>query len=128
MHQLCFVVRLLHARRDNYLAALGKLHGVVAEVDQDLSQAQRIAPGMYIDGRVDIENQLQPLGRRLLHDQIANVLQNLLEIEIDGFDGELAGLDFGEIQDVVDDAEQQFRGMANGLRILALLFGHGRVE
>src|SRR5205807_5178277 len=107
-------------RPENYLPALGNRHGAVAEVNQDLSESQRIALGVYIDRRVDIENQLQPLARRLLRDQIADVFQNLLEIEIDGFDSELAGLDFGEIQNVVDDAEQVLAGLVNLAHVASL--------
>ena len=55
---------------------------------------------------LDVEDELQPLGRRLLGDQVADVLQHLVEIEVNILDRELPRLDLREIKDVVDDAEE----------------------
>ena len=52
--------------------------------------------------------------------QVADVLQHLVEIEIDAFDRQLAGLDLREVEDVVDDAEQVLAGALDLLHVVAL--------
>ncbi len=96
---------LQHLGLDHHLALLCELDRIVAEVDQDLPESQRIAAEIVGDRRLDVEDQLKPLGRGLLGNQIADILQNLVEVEVDVLDRELAGLDLGEVENVVDDAE-----------------------
>src|SRR5580698_9566524 len=63
VNQLAELILLLDAGLDDDLATLGKFDGVVAVVDEDLPEAQRIAFGVYRDFRVDIKDQLQAFGR-----------------------------------------------------------------
>jgi hypothetical protein len=99
-------VVLQNAHLDRDFAALSELHRVVAEVDQDLAEPERVAAEMGRDRGLDLEDQLEPLGRGLLGHQIPDILEHLVEIEIDRLDRQLAGLDLREIENVVDDAEQ----------------------
>ena len=50
------------------------------------------------------------------------------QVEGRKLDDQLASLDFGEIQDVVDDREQGFTGRADDLGVLALLGREAGVE
>ena len=52
--------------------------------------------------------------------QVADILQHLVEIEVDVLDRQLAGLDLGEIEDVVDDAEQVLAGALDLEHVIAL--------
>ena len=74
--------------------------------DEDLLQSQGIPD--EVDGRFrrDAEQHLQSLlvGPHAHH--AAEVVEDLLKIEPDVLHRKLAGLDFGEVQDVIDDAEQ----------------------
>src|ERR1035441_7116187 len=49
-------------------------------------------------------------------------LQAAIQIELGGVQDELAGFDFGEVQDVVDDGKQRFAGYAHGVEVIALFF------
>ena len=62
----------------------------------------------------------EPLGRCLLAHQVPDILQHLVEIEVDIFDRQLAGLDLREIEDVIDDAEQVLAGALDLEHVVAL--------
>ena len=50
------------------------------------------------------------------------------QVEGDVFNGEFAGLDFGIVQNIVDDAEERFAGMFQRFQIALLLSGQLGVE
>ncbi len=54
--------------------------------------------------RRDVGQELEPLVVRLLRGDRRDRADDVVEPEVGGFDVELAGLDLGEIEDVVDDA------------------------
>src|SRR6185437_9070293 len=93
------------------------------EIDQDLAEPQRIAAEVSGDGRLDLEDQLKTLSGRLLAHQIPNILQDLVEVEVDILDRELARLDLGEVENVVDDAEQMLARTFDLENIVALTRG-----
>src|SRR4029079_7897677 len=111
---------LQNANLDGDLTLLGELDGVVAEIDQDLTEPERIAAEMGGPRGLDLEDQLEPLGRGLLTHQVADILQHLVEIEIDVLDRQFAGLDLREIENVVDDAKQVLAGTLDLLHVVAL--------
>ena len=53
---------------------------------------------------------------------------DLVEPEVGGFDVELAGLDLGEVEDVVDDRQQRRAGVVDLADVVALLGGERRLE
>ena len=55
-------------------------------------------------------------------------LQAAIQIELGGVQDELAGFDFGEVQDVVDDGKQRFAGYAHGVEVIALFFVKFRIQ
>ncbi|MNF65956.1 hypothetical protein D3C84_477390 [compost metagenome] len=106
---------------DQDLALFGELDRVVGVVDQDLAEAQRIAIEQGIELVVDLEQQLYALGFGLLAHQGRQVFQYMVEIEFDPFQIQLAGLDLGEVEDVVDDAEQVLGGALDLAHVVELL-------
>ncbi len=120
----------LHTRRlplyefapHDHLALLGKFNGIVAQVGENLSQSSRIPHqmiGHIVAGGVD---QLQPLLLALGADQHRKVGQHLIQLEGNRLHGELACLDLGKIENVVDDAEQRLGRCLNFCQIIVLLF------
>ena len=57
-----------------------------------------------------------------------DLLDGQAQVERNGLDGQFAGLDLGEVQDVVDDGEQPLPRTAHGVGIVALLRGQVRVQ
>ena len=86
------------------LAALGELDGVADEVDQHLAQAAGIADAARRARRARRE---QASSRPFCWARAARsrpaLLDDVAEVEIDALELELAGLDLGEVEDVVDD-------------------------
>ncbi|MCY1349030.1 hypothetical protein D9M69_352000 [compost metagenome] len=113
-------VALLDAHRHLDLATLGEFQRVVGVVDQDLAEPQRVAEQPRRHLRVDVEQQGQALGRGLVADQPDQVLQHLVEIEGDAFEAQLAGLDLGEVEDVVEQTEQVLAGQLDLVQVTAL--------
>ncbi len=106
MQQDIMLADLALRHLDPDLALLGELDRVVAVIDQDLAQAQRITDQGLGQAGFELEDQFEPLAAGLLADQVGDVLEHRVELEVGGFDRELAGLDLREVQDVIDDAEQ----------------------
>ncbi len=118
----CVPILLQGADRHDDLAELGEFDRVVAQVYQHLSQAQWVSQQMCWHRRVHIQQQFQALFFRLQSHQVGQVVQYVFQVEIDGFEFQLARLDLGEIQDVVDNA-QQTDGTAIDLVHVVVLFG-----
>ena len=103
------------------LAALGELDRVVDEVREDLAKAERVAQQMLGNRRRDMGQELQPLVVRLLGGKRRDRADHLVEPEIGRLHVELARLDLGEVQDVVDDAQQGRAGVVDFADVIALL-------
>ena len=108
---------------DAHLAGLGELDGVVGVVDQDLPQAQRIADEVLRHVRGHVKKQFQPLGLGFFPDQRGHVFEHSRQVEVGLFDGQLAGLNFREIQNIVDDAQQMLAGLLDLAHVVALAGG-----
>src|SRR5712692_5515704 len=103
--QLDIVGALLrHFDRNHHLAALRELDGVSDQVDEHLAEAAGIATQGGRDGRVDPRQEL-----------------DVLELHP-------ARFDLGEVEDLVENAQERAARAADRLRVLALLGGEGRVE
>ena len=115
-----------HAEHD--FAVFGELHRVAEEVDEDLLEANRVAAqvGGHVGGHPG--DDLQVLGLRAVGEQLGAALDGFAEVEVRRFEGELAGLNLGEVEDVVDDVEQGVGTGENGLGELALLRGEVGVQ
>ena len=87
----------------------GELDSVAGVVEQGLLQ-----PGGVADqgarARRAVDDEGEALGPGLVLDDGADVVQQGGEIDVAAFEGELAGLDLGEVEDGVDDVEQVLAG------------------
>ena len=97
----------MHAHVDGDLALLGELHGVAAEVHENLAQARRVALDEIGHGGIDVRGELQALAVRLDGEQARHVFDGVAQVELDVLEIELAGFDLGEVENVVDDGEQR---------------------
>ena len=113
---------------DDHLALVGELDGVADEVDQDLPQPGDVADQDLGDGVIHDVGQVELLLRRLGRQQVQRFLDAGVEFEGMMLQFELAGLDLGEVENVVDDGQQRIGAAAGGLDVIALLVGQFGVE
>ena len=114
---------LFEDRAHHHFALVGKLDCVVDQIDQDLSQPQRIANQVRRNVVLLGDQKLQVLLLRLLVDDRRKIRQHIFHPEVGLLDIQLAGLDLGEVEDVVDDAEQRLRRRLDLGEIVLLLAG-----
>ena len=90
---------------DRHFAGIGELDRVADQIEQNLRQAALVAAARRQVGRhIDLEGEL--LLRRQRLDRAVDVLDDILERVVGERKRELAGLDLGQIEHVVDQAEQ----------------------
>ena len=94
--------------RDVDLALLGELDRVAGQVGQDLPDAQRIAQQQHRHLGRPRDHQFQILLRGAHADQGGHVVEHVVQTEDQAFQLQFGSLDLGQVQDVVDDAEQMF--------------------
>ena len=99
--QLPVLVERLDAHHD--LAGLGELDGIARQIDEHLPQPHRIAAHGGRHRGLDLAAQFEALGARAQHQNFDRLLDDLAQPELDVLELELARLDLGEVQDVVDD-------------------------
>ncbi len=102
------------------LALLGELDRVIAQVDQNLAQPQRVAQQRHGHVGCGLKDQLQTLVFSFHAEQVGKIVHHVFELERDFFHEHLAGLDFGKIKDVVDDAQQVAAGPVHFFNVVAL--------
>ena len=122
LHQQLGLVAGETAKGQLDLAYLGEFEGVTTEVQQDLADAQGVPHQHGGEGVVMSHQEPDALEFRLGAYGVGQVLAQGVEAELDRLDLHLAGLHLGEIQDVVEDAQERV-GRALGL---AELGAHGR--
>ncbi len=105
----------------HHLAVLGELDGVAHQVGENLPQSTRIAPQDVLQVRRQLHRQFQALGVSPGRHQFAQVLHQIPQAEGRVVQVQLAGLDLGEIQDIVDDTHQRLAGAADSVHEAALL-------
>src|SRR5476649_1606039 len=89
------------------VAALGELEGVADQVDQHLAQPGRIADDERRQPLAECEIETDAARGGLLFEQADHIFHRRRQRKIDVLDTQLARLDLGEIEQVVDDAEQR---------------------
>ncbi len=115
-----------HAEDD--LTARCELHGIARVVEQDLLQAQGVAQQVLRHVGRHFEDEFQAFRLALLRDQRRRLLQQLVQVDLPAFEFQLAGLDLGEVEDVVDDAQQVVAGGLHVVEITALLGVQARLQ
>ena len=107
---------------------VGELDGVAQQIDDDLAQPGLVAD--HGDGhlRPDMAGQLQPLPVRPGGEPLGRIAQAVVEVKDRGVQIELAGLDLGEVEHVVDQRQQGLARLLEGQQVLALVGGESRIE
>ena len=85
------------------MAGLGKLDRVADQVDQALSQPRRIGTDVARQREAPFDPPLQPFGLGGRPHQRFNSRKDFIQRAIEDFRGQLAGLDLGKVEDIVDD-------------------------
>ena len=100
------------------LALLGELDRVADQVGEDLAQRGRGSPRSAAARRCRRRDaQLEALRRGARGEQLDRAFDHACRsVEVDLLEGQLAGLDLGEVEDVVDDGEQRLGAAGDGLR------------
>src|SRR5690606_13123227 len=98
----------------------GELEGVAEQVHQHLLEPCRVALNVpwYATFQADVE--AQTLVQRLAGEQAEGIGDHVFEVELDLLQAELARLDAGVVEDVVDHRHQRAAGAGNGVDIKAL--------
>ena len=89
------------------LAALGELDRVADEVDQHLADAAGITDQLLRQVGLDLEGQFKILFEGAQRERLQRFGDGPLEVERNLFDEQLAGLDLGEVENVVDHGQQR---------------------
>ena len=115
-----FFILLQHCNAYNDLSLFGKLHCIVAEIDQHLPQAQGIADKGGRKFSRQVKHQFQTLFFRLEPDQVGEMIKDILQSEVSLFHRKLAGLDFGKIKDIINNTKKCLTGTMDLLNIIFL--------
>ena len=102
-------------------ALLGKFDRIAQQVQQYLLDSQLISPDQRRQVLCRFEGDLEPLfkGRALLHQH--GLFDTALQREFSLFQLDLAGLDLGQVQDIIDDRQQVVGRALDQVGILLLL-------
>ena len=109
-----------HPRRQHHFALLGELQRIAHQVHQHLLQPQRVAHQDAGQAGVDVEQQRQRLVQRVGRDDDREIAQQAFGGKGLGLEHHLAGLDLGEIEDVVEQRQQRTRGASGLLGVVGL--------
>ena len=121
----CFLQRL---HMDGDATLFSELERVTDEVDQHLADASRVAIDVGRDAGVHVDRKLDRTLTRALIEHDQRFAQHGAQGKVDVFQGELAGLDFGDIKQVVHDGEQAAGvGLRHG-QLLAQRDRHGLAQ
>ena len=91
-------------------AAVGELDGVADQVDQHLAEPVGVAHQPRRHRGAEADDQLDGLAARGAAQQHVHVPEHLVELELGILEFELAGLDLGDVEDVVDQRQQRLAG------------------
>ena len=112
-------VRKFNGKHD--LAALREFDGIATQIGQNLSQPQWVTCEHRWDIGFHLEEQFKLFVFRPKTYDVGQLLQDILQSEIHGFQFKLASFDLGEIKDVIDDAQQPFSRPMDLLNVVSLL-------
>ena len=115
----------VHAHAHRYFARAGELDGVVYQIHQHLVQPHGVA---FDNGQQVVVNfclQDQALGFGQESERLGGPVHRGGHIKGDALEVYLAGLNFGEVQNVVDNQEQALGIRQDKVQVLALFGGAG---
>ena len=103
-------------------AALGgELQGVGQQVLEDLLQALGVGDQAALQRGIDLDVEAEALRFRLMAERPRHGLEHVGEEDLLGVDGDGAGLDLGEVEDVGDQVQEVGAGAVDGAGELDLL-------
>ena len=102
-------------------APRGELYGIPREVDEHLAQAAGIASEGDWHIRRGGTDKLEAFVVGMQGHDVGKVFQDGRKVEVHDLQFELSGFYLGEVQEVVDDAEEGFAAGAHSLGAVALL-------
>ncbi len=108
---------------DDDIAGFGELDRVAHEIDQHLPQAAGIADEAVGNIGLDATGELEPLLVRGQGEQPYGSFHRIAQAERNRFEREPAGLDFRDVEDVVQDAKQRLGRLVRRADVLALTRG-----
>ncbi|MCW0438435.1 hypothetical protein NB723_003399 [Xanthomonas sacchari] len=103
-----------------HMPVLGELERVAGQVDQHLLQAQRIADHAIGDTAVELVHDLHFRPLMIAGQHHRQVAQQLLDAERMQVQLQLAGLDLGVVEDVVEQAQQRLAGLLRLAHVIVL--------
>jgi hypothetical protein len=101
--------RTARSHRNRDAPAFGELHRIAHQVVQHLTQPQRVTEHPARHAGCDFDVQCQSLLRDAGREQVHHPLQHLVDVQRHPFQGQLAGLDLGVVEHVVQQAHQRRR-------------------
>ena len=107
----------------DHAAFFGEFDGVADQVGEDLLESQGIAHQGLGDTGVDVHQELDAVFGHLGMKDVHHPVEDLVQHEGPGFKGHLFGLDLGEVQDIVDDAQQGIGGGVDDVKVVGGSFG-----
>ena len=111
------------ADADVHLAGLGELDCVAHQVGQHLPQPLRVAEHAGRQVRLDLAVQFDLLAVGADGELLAGRLDEVAKVEPGALDLHLAGLDLGEVEDVVDQRQQRVGAGAGDRGVVQALLG-----
>ena len=118
----------LQVYADGHRSLMGELESVVGEIGQHLRKAQPVALQSVGHVRPHVEEQLKALLRGAENEQVRKIFQHFRKEKRRVFHGHAPGFDFGEVENVVEQAQQIARGLPGAFQIVALAFVHAGLE
>ena len=112
---------LLDIDRQRHLAVFGELDRIAEQVDHHLPQTGRIADDTPRHFRTNVGNQFQTFLVRAHRQHTHRLLQHIAQLEGQGFELHLAGLDLRKVENVIDDGQQRLGRGLHGLQVVPLL-------
>ncbi|MNU89793.1 hypothetical protein D3C71_796430 [compost metagenome] len=106
---------------DGNLAPFRELGGVIEQVGEDLAQAHGVAAHVLRHVGGDAAGKFDGLALDAVGKQRHHIVDHLAQVEGDMFEHQLARLDLGKVEDVVDDAQQAFAGAVHRVHETLLL-------
>ena len=105
-----------------------ELHGVVHQVQEDLPQPDRVAPAVRDHARLAVGVELDLLAAGAVAHQHRHLVDQVGEVEVDLLEVHALGLDLGEVEEAVDQAEQALGRGGDAHRQLLLVLIEVGVE
>ncbi|MNF93949.1 hypothetical protein D3C84_766430 [compost metagenome] len=126
--QAWFGVALVERHDDQDFAFIGFFQGVFKQAQQRLAQACRVTADHPRHLRLDEADQLDVLLLGLGAEDAQAVFDQCVEIELHIIQFDLSGLEFGNVENFVDQCQQFVAGTVDGLHIIALLDRQRRAQ